>query len=318
MGPAQRVRLFSASDARFAIACAAVTAGVVLLGTLWVGRREVAPAPDPTDVVRVGVVQGQTVPGYLDASRTELGGLAEPSAPTAGDMWALVSLGSYVPAGRLPGLLEGASVAQVYARVPLPEQHTPVVRIAVYRLPADVLTGMLDAAIARDSEKASYEQLASKLGASQARARDAYAAAARTAGMEASAYRSGCACVFAAVVRGAPAVLQEVAAREGVRAVDPAPEVRSLDRTEFRPPWPEQTGVVPASPAVPTGPAGIASQPPAPIVSAPGVDVTSASSRDSGHLNDPSASASEDLPAVPSASDATAAHDATSASAAAP
>ncbi|XVV14623.1 hypothetical protein ACQP2X_09900 [Actinoplanes sp. CA-131856] len=315
MGPAQRVRLFSASDARFAIACVAVTAGVVLLGTLWVGRREVAPTSNSTDIVRVGVVQGQTVPGYLDSSRTELGALAEPSAPSAGDLWALVSLGSYVPAGLLPGLLEGASVAQVYARVPLPEQHTPVVRIPVYRLPADVLSGMLDAAIARDTEKASYEQLASKLPASEARARDAYAAAARTAEMEASAYRSGCPCVYAAVVRGTPAALQEVAAREGVRAVDPAPEVRSLDRTEFRPPLPEQTGVVPA---VPTASPGIASQPSAPIVSSPGVDVTSTSSRDSRHLNDPSASASEDLPAVPSASDATAAHDATSASAAAP
>ncbi|SNY51103.1 hypothetical protein [Paractinoplanes atraurantiacus] len=315
MGPAQRVRLLSASDARFAIACAAVTAGVVLLGALWVGRREAAPVQDPIDVVRIGVVQGQTVPGYLDSSRTELGALAEPSAPAAGDMWALVSFGSYVPAGRLPGLLEGASVAQVYARVPMPGQHTQVVRIPVYRLPADVLTGMLDAAIARDTEKAAYEQLASKLPAAEARARDAYAAAAHTAEVEAAAYRSGCSCVFAAVVRGTPAALQQVAARPGVRAVDAAPEVRSLDRTEFRPPLPEQTGVVPA---VPTAAAGIASQPSAPIVSAPGVDVTSASSRDSGHLNDPSASASEDLPAVPSASDATAAHDATSASAAAP
>ncbi|MEV4352565.1 hypothetical protein AB0J83_49575 [Actinoplanes sp. NPDC049596] len=314
MGPAQRVRLFGASEIRFAVACAAVTAAGVLLGALWVSRREAAPAQDPHDVVRVGVVQGQTVPGYLDSSRTELGALAEPSAPAVGDVWALVSLAEYVTPGRLPDLLQGAAVAQVYARVPTPGQHTQVVRIPVYRLPADVLTGMLDAAIVRDNEKAAYDQLASKLPAAEGRAREAYAAAARTAALEAAAYRSGCACVFAAVVRGAPAALQGVAARAGVRAVDPAPEVRSLDRTEFRPPLPES----PAVPGVPTETAGIASQPPAPIVSSPGVDVTSASSQVSGHLNDPSVSASEDLPAVPSASDATAAHDATSASVAAP
>ncbi|MEU8818190.1 hypothetical protein [Actinoplanes sp. NPDC048796] len=315
MSPAQRVRLLSASDARFALACAAVTAAVVALGALWADRREVAPAGDSHEVVRVGVVEGQTVPGYLDSSRTELGALAEPSAPTVGDTWALVSLSGYTAAGRLPDLLRDAAVAQVYARVPMPGQHTQVVRIPVYRLPADVLTGMLDAALDRDTEKAAYDQLASKLPATEARARVAYAAAARTAEVEAAAYRSGCSCVFAAVVRGTPAALQEVAARVGVRAVDVAPEVRSLDRTEFRPPLPEQTGVVPA---VPTAATGIASPPSAPIVSAPGVDVTSDSSRVSGHLTDPSVSASEDLPAVPSASDTTAAHDATSASAAAP
>jgi hypothetical protein len=316
MGPAA----LRASDARVVVTCAAVAVGVLLLGLLWAGRRGPAPAGDPSDVVRVGVVQGQSVPGYLNSSRTELGGLADPSAPASGDTWALVSLDRYVAAGRLPELLEGAAVVQVYARVPVPEQHTQVVRIPVYRLPADVLSGMLDAAIARDSEKASYQQLATRLPVEDVRAREAYAAAARTAAVEAAAYRSGCACVFAAVVRGAPAALQGLASRAAVRAVDPAPEVRSLDRTEFRPPLPEQTGTVPPSPstAVPTGTAGIAPRPSTPIGSAPGVDVTSASPQLSQHTTDPSVRASEDLSAVPSASDATAAHDATGVPAAAP
>lgn len=141
MGPAQRVRFSGASYARVAVACAAVTAVAVLVGALWLNRREAAPAGDPSDVVRVGVVQGQTVPGYLGSSRTELRALADPSAPASGDTWALVSLSEYVPAGRLADLFDGTAVAQVYARVPVPEQHTQVVRIPVYRLPADVLTG---------------------------------------------------------------------------------------------------------------------------------------------------------------------------------
>ncbi|MBM0239561.1 hypothetical protein JNW88_24810, partial [Micromonospora sp. ATA32] len=40
-----------------------------------------------------------------------------------------------------------------------------------------------------------------------------------------------------------PAVLRRVAARAGVRAVDPAPEVRRLDRAVFTPPLPEQDDV---------------------------------------------------------------------------
>ena len=38
------------------------------------------------------------------------------------------------------------------------------------------------------------------------------------------------------MIRAAPAVLQQIADRPGVRVVDPAPEVRSLDSTEFRVP----------------------------------------------------------------------------------
>ncbi|WP_249997849.1 hypothetical protein [Actinoplanes sp. M2I2] len=327
MGPADhRVRgpaLRGAPAARLAAAIALVSAGVLLLGSLWLSRREAAPTGDPGEVVRVGVVQGQSVPGYLDATRTELSALTDPSAPAAGETWALVSLESYVAAGVLPEVLSGTAVAQVYARVPLAEGHTPVVRIPVYRLPADVLTGMLDTALERDREQAGYEQLAGRLTGddeNRQRARRAYASAARTAAAEASAYRSGCSCVFAAVVRAAPAALREVAGRPGVRSVDPAPEVRQLDRTEFRPPLPEQNGTVPAeptrTPAVPTGSEGIASRMPAPIMSSPETSVTSASSIGAVRTAPPSVPAPQERAAVPSASDATPAHDATSRSAA--
>ncbi|MBU2665696.1 hypothetical protein KOI35_19490 [Actinoplanes bogorensis] len=314
---------------RVAATVVAVTAGVALLGLIWAGRGGVTPPPDdPADVVRVGVVQGQSVLGYLDATRDELAALTDPSAPAAGETWALVSLDGYVAAGMLPDLFSGSAVAQVYARVPLPGTHTPVVRIPVYRLPADVLSGMLDTALDRDREYAEYEQLARRVTAGDEggqRARQAYATAARTASQEASAYRSGCSCVFAAVVRAAPAALRELADRHGVRAVDPAPEVRRLDRTEFRPPLPEQTGTVPPEPsrppaasagAVPSGATGIASRTPAPIVSSAGAPVTSASSDVTGDTALPSNPAPEARSVVPSATDATPAHDATSRSAA--
>jgi hypothetical protein len=253
------------------------------------------------------------------SAHTELAALTDPSAPAAGDTWALVSLDGYVPPGRLPVLFDGAAVAQVYARVPPAGARSQVVRIPVYRLPADVMSGMLDAALQRDREQAEYLQLARRLngdGAAQERARRAYETAAVAAGAEAAAYRSGCSCVFAAVVRATPGVLRGVSEREGVRVVDPAPEVRRLDRTEFRPPLPEQVDTVPAepsrTPAVPNGDSGIATRMPAPILSSLGVPVTSASPGGSDHETDPSAPASEERSAVPSASNATAAQRAAS------
>jgi hypothetical protein len=274
---------------RSGIGVAAVVLAVLSLAVLWTAQHDDGtPTPGASgDLVEVGVVQGQSVPTYLRASRQELAALTDPSAPPAGATWALVSLDAYVPPGRLPALLAGAGVAQVYARVPLAAVQTQVVRIPVYRLPQDVTTGMDNAALQRDQERAGYLQLGGRLvgdGPNEERARRAYGASAATAAAEAAAYRAGCACVFAAVVRAAPAGLRQIAERPGVRVVDPAPEVRSLDNTEFRAPLPEQSGTVPDEPTqtptpVPNGTSGIASSTVAPLVSSLGLSVTSDSSR---------------------------------------
>ena len=272
---------------RVMIAVATASVAALLIGVIWAEQQsDPPPAGGPDDLVQVGVVQGQSVASYIGASRRELAALTDPSAPAAGDTWALVSLDTYVPPDRLPAMLPGAAVAQVYARVPLAGAHTQVVRIPVYQLPGDVTAGMLDAALQRDQEQAEYLQLSRRLqgdGANVERARRAYGVAAATAAAEAAAYRSGCACVFAAVVRAAPAGLQAIADGPGVRVVDPASEIRSLDHTEFRPPLPEQAGIVPDDAArtakpVPTGGSGIASHTAAPLLSSLGVPVTSTSS----------------------------------------
>lgn len=319
MGPAEPVRepVMGAAALRVMIGLAIVSAVALLLGVIWASRRDDGGGVSarPGDVIRVGVVQGQNVSGYLLSSRRELAALTDPSAPAAGDTWALVSLSDYVPPGALTGLLDGAAVAQVYTRVPLPGVHTQVVRIPVYRLSADVMSGMLDAAIQRDRERAEYLQLGRRLTGDDpntSRARRAYGSAAGTAAAEADAYRSGCACVFAAVVRAAPAVLQGVADRPGIRAVDPAPEVRALDRTEFRPPLPEQDGTIPAEPIgspipVPNDRSAIASRTPAPILSSSGLPVTSNSPVSSDSATVPSATASEERASVPVVIDASAA-----------
>ena len=325
MWPAGRMRdltIRGPVGLRVMIAVAVASVAALLLGVLWAAQRDAPPAGNSDDLVLVGVVQGQSIPGYLSSAGRELAALTDPSAPAAGDTWALVSLDTYVPPERLPGLLAGAAVAQVYARVPLAGAHTQVVRIPAYRLPGDVTAGMLDAALQRDREQAQYLELSRRLqgdGISVERARWAYSAAAATAAAEAAAYRSGCACAFAAVVHAAPAGLQAIADRPGVRAVDPAPEIRSLDRTEFCPPLPEQSGTVPddatQSPKpVPTGGSGIATHTASPLLSSLGVPVTTNSSDGSDSDPDSPATAPEERTAVTSALNASAAHDGSSTS----
>jgi hypothetical protein len=266
------------------LAIAAVA--ILLVAVTWLTEPDPDPDPGPPDLVRVGVVDGQSVSGYLRSSRGELAALTH--ARTTTDTWALVSLKSYLAPERLTPVLGGAAVAQVYAHAPLADTRTQVVRIPVFRMPDDVVTGMLDAAGRRDRERADYQQLSHELsgaGANETRLRRAYDSAARVAAQEATAYRAHCSCVFAAVVRAAPAVLSDIAARAGVRAVDPAPEVRRLDCAEFSPPLPEQRTTVQEETRNATVPAQAAASTVAPAVSAPlpsstGATVISASSDD--------------------------------------
>ena len=74
MGPAEPVRepVMGAAALRAMIGLAVVSAIALLLGLIWASLREGADAPGhPGDVVRVGVVQGQPVSGYLRSSRAE-------------------------------------------------------------------------------------------------------------------------------------------------------------------------------------------------------------------------------------------------------
>ena len=286
---------------------AAASVAILLIGVIWAAHPDPAPPEPPGDLVRVGVVEGQSVPGYVDSSRGELDALL--GAPAGTQTWALVSLSAYYAPDRLPALLGGSAVAQVYAKPPLRDVRTQVARIPAHRLPDDVVAGMLAAAARRDREQADYRALGRRLdgaGTDVARLRRAYEAAAAVAAAEAQAYRTRCACVFAAVVRGDAAVLHRIADRAEVRAVDPAPEVGAPERAEFRPPLPEQPAPAasPAPSATTPAPHGASPVAPAwatPLPSASGSAVTSASPDDPRPGSGPSAPVSEERPAVPSA-----------------
>jgi hypothetical protein len=282
---------------------------LLLTGLIWANDAKPAPEPDRADIVRVGVVEGQSLAGYLAHSRSELDRLHASPASTGTLTWALVSLAAYLTPDRLPAVLGAAATAEVYTRAPLPGAATGVVRIPAYRVPEDVVAGMLAAAARREQERADYRRLGDRVrddNANPVRLRQAYETAAAVADAEAGAYRGQCACVFAAVVRGDPAALQRIAGRAEVRVVDPAPEVLHPDRAEFRPPLPEQQVTTPAGPPSATAPAPpgtstVAPVGPGPLPSSSGVAVTSDSSDGIASPPGPFATASEDSTAAPSA-----------------
>lgn len=191
---------------------------VAALVALVLSRHRPEP-PDfgGTDVVRVGVSQGASIPGYLADSRSRLAQLAAGTG-----VYALVSFDRYLSADAVAQALSGVETFQVYERVPLPHTQTAIVKIAVIRLPGDLLAGM-DAEAGRRADDAR-------------RTGDAVAAA------EADRYRAHCSCGYAAVVRADAAALVLLAGRPTVRGVDPAPAVTDLARAVFLPPLPEQSG----------------------------------------------------------------------------
>ncbi|MEU7617440.1 hypothetical protein AB0M91_09080 [Micromonospora rifamycinica] len=221
--------------ARWLVTAAVLAVGAVLLAVGWAARRP-APVGDRTvgQVTRVGVLPGDSLPGYATGTRAELAAL------TAG-AYALVSFDRYLAPDRLPALLADVEVAAVVVRVPLPDRQTEVVRLPAQLLPQDVLAGMAGLADRKDREAA--DQRTRAAGTADPTTRRGYETGAQVAGREAADYRSACACVYAAVVRAGPPALRTLAGRAGVRVLDPAPEVTRLDRTVFLPPLPEQRDV---------------------------------------------------------------------------
>ncbi|MEW2428911.1 hypothetical protein AB0877_12950 [Micromonospora sp. NPDC047644] len=252
---------------------AAVLSAAAVLGTaVW--AVDDSPVGDRTvgEVTRVGVADGDSVPGYLRSAAADLAALPASAAAAEGGTYALVTLDVYLPPQRLATVLGDVGVSTVFGRVPLPGRQTEIVKIPALRVPDDVVAGMEQVAARKETEAADYRARAAAVdgdGVGQRELREQYVSGAEVAAAEAAAYRTGCACVYAAVVRATPVALRGVAARPDVRAVDPAPEVYRLDRTVFTPPLPEQRDVV--RPPADTGPSPVPtrSERPAPMVSAP-------------------------------------------------
>lgn len=219
---------------RFTLVALLIT-GTVVVVTRWGG-------PDRTGdrtlgaSIRVGVEHGASIPAYLDQAGGRLAGL-DPGQPVV----ALVGFDRYIGPDELAPALAGGSAAMVLARLPLPGSQTQLVRLTATRLPEDVVAGMEATARRKEVEATGYARLLAESADPERRV--VHQTGARIASAEAAAYRAHCACVYAAVIRAERSTLEAIAGRPGVRLVDPAPEVRTLDRAVFLPPLPEQHGV---------------------------------------------------------------------------
>jgi len=183
--------------------------------------------PASTDAVRVGVAPMSSVPDYVGTSRAKLAALP------AGESYALVAFTTYVAPARLPDILAGTAVAEVVVRVPLPGEQTEIIRVPARQLPGDVTAEMRRVAARKEREVVAYR--------SRAASEQNLTGAAERAAAEAAALRDGCACVYAALVRADRDALVTLGTRDGVRVVDPAPEVTDPVRTVLLPPLPDQT-----------------------------------------------------------------------------
>ncbi len=198
--------------------------------------------------VRVGVSDGDSIPQYVEQSRSDLERLAVGSSPQP--LFALVSFTTYLSPDRVAALVAAVvatgngdlTTIRAHARVPVPRRQTELIHLSADRLPDDLVAEMAAVAVRKISDASNYTQLAQ--GESVAELRASFEGRAALAQIEATAFRGACSCVFALVVRAPAAVLVALSKQRDVRVVDAAPDVTQLDRAVFLPPLPEQLDTV--------------------------------------------------------------------------
>ncbi len=194
----------------------------------------------------LGPAVGDMVSTYLAEVAKSLA-VADNSSPAATRV-ALVSFSTYQDPAQLRSMMSAFRVLRIYLRAKVGGKGAAQLPFAVTGdLGATLSEAYAQAARGRADRRSSYQGYVDSLqvvtGADQA-LRDTYAAFATAAGAEASAYQSGCACVFAAVVSAAPSTLPALRARIGVRAIQVAPEGAQLRSLRVSPLLPDVTGVV--------------------------------------------------------------------------
>jgi hypothetical protein len=236
------VALFSVA---FAAVLLAVTGGD---SKTAVKPSSVSSGPLLTDG-RLGPATGGTVSKYVDTAsqrRTALDDLSSTQRVNA-----VVDLTGYLTAGAVDQLLAatpGIDLLRGFARVSPPAQAP--IHVLITSPQAGLAAGLGSAHDSAQAVALHYEheldralehpstQLQEKLQAG--------AVTAAVARVDAQGLASGCGCVFALVVRGSVAQLEQLAQAAAVRVLDPAPAKASLASLMIVPLEPQVTGTVPA------------------------------------------------------------------------
>ena len=202
-----------------------------------------------------GVPQGAVLGPAVGAStrdyeRKAAGGLVDAVRDAPGETRvALVSLESYRTPEQADALLSGFTVRRAFLRAKAAGKEAAALPVEVQGplLPA-LRHAYAETARSRAAAQRSYQGYVDTLrpDSTQDRAfRDLYAAFARSSGIEARAYASDCACVYAALVTASPVLLLSLSARPGVRAVEVAGSGLSVLQVQVQPLLPEVDGIVP-------------------------------------------------------------------------
>lgn len=199
-------------------------------------------------VPALGPEVGTAVPDYVERVRERAVAL---SARAPDDVHvALVSLTRYLQPEEVGSLLEGLEVRRAYLKVQSSDP-SEVLSADVQDLVADLRGLYATTAQRRAEDREEFITLSRSMSPTtpeETAVRDLYELSARMAGREAQAYRTGCSCVFAAVVEAPASVLAALPALDGVRAVELAPAGTQLADLRVRPLPPEQTTTVTADP----------------------------------------------------------------------
>lgn len=207
----------------------------------------VGPTQQPSDDTSLGPEVGQRTTAYeVAAAQTVTAAVA--GSPDSTRV-ALISFRAYRTPAQVDAMLSGYTVRRVFLRAQaggrdaaqLPVDIHSNLLVELRRAYASTAKGRLDA---QRSYQGYVDTLTVTTKDEQA-FKNLYAAFAKSTGIEAKAYKSGCACVYAAVVEGKASRLQLLRARPAVRAVEVAGSGLKLTQLQVLPLLPEVTGIVP-------------------------------------------------------------------------
>ncbi|MEV5839234.1 hypothetical protein [Nocardia sp. NPDC052112] len=180
---------------RIAIAVGAV-GFVVLIVVLGVLN---PPRPSGISTDRLGPERGEPVADYLARAKDSLSGT------DTDEHWALVSFTEPLTPEQIPAHNGGLRIAAASHHVSIPRVHTPIVTV---QLPAG------DAVAVASADNAAWQLLAQHTADDRTN---------RVNALSVTRLRAGCACAVGLVVRGTLPQLRNLAAQNGIRAVQALP-----------------------------------------------------------------------------------------------
>ncbi|MFI6368421.1 hypothetical protein ACIBG0_37505 [Nocardia sp. NPDC050630] len=195
---------------------------IVVLGVLD------PPRPSGISTDRLGPERGEHVADYLARAQDSL------SSTDAAEHWALVSFTEPVTPEQIPAHSGGLRIAAASHHVSIPRVNTPIVTV---QLPAG------NAVAVASADNAAWQLLAQHAPDERID---------RINTVSAARLRSGCACTVGLVVRGSLPELRNLAAQNGIRAVQALPADAVATSFAIVPLLPEYEGI--ALPGTDDGP----------------------------------------------------------------